>query len=65
MRVSMFDLSPERFYATGALFTAMIYTDSVHDWWSLEKLPTLVWRSIAWPYYLPHMLFNGVPVAEE
>ena len=61
MKVSLMDLQPERFYATGALFTALVYTENVHDWWTLGKLPTLLWRSLAWPLYLPQMIIYGVP----
>ena len=60
MRVSILDVPPERFYFTGVLFTAHVYTQNVRDWWTFDKLPTLLWNSLVWPWYLPKMLIYGV-----
>jgi len=60
MKVFSLDVPPERFYFTGALFTAHVYTNNVSEWWTLDKLPTMLWRSFAWPWYLPQMLIYGV-----
>jgi hypothetical protein len=54
--------SPERFYMSGAILTAFVYAENVHDWWSLDKFPSMVWRSLVWPWYLPKMLLYGVPL---
>lgn len=60
LKIALTDLNVERFYVAGMLFSTMVYMDNVKDWWTWSNLGNMTWRAIAWPYYIPHMMVNGV-----
>jgi hypothetical protein len=59
MQVEITGLPLERLYITGALFAAYTHMDMNPTWWHLHNLPIFVWKTLAWPYYLPLDIVSG------